>query len=192
MKEKLARLVKNKTFWIVTAIVVVLAVVFGIMLGVMLKSNEGNKLNYDNQIITIKVKGEKIGDYSFEQLTELSAAVTFDAIYKPSSNPTPVTRSYSGIYLKDLLEKLDIDLTDKTSVKFTGGDGMQKSYTIADVLEENNVYITSHVNGKPFNKGIQTLANTMPEEDGGPFVVIKAKEQFSNNRVKLLASIEVL
>lgn len=54
------------------------------------------------------------------------------------------------------------------------------------------MYIYAYlVNGKPFNKGIDPLAYSKEQEDGGPYVVIKAEDQVSQNRVKLLVEISV-
>lgn len=77
-------------------------------------------------------------------------------------------------------------------MRFTASDGMQKVYAIQDVTEEDNVFVANKVNGEFFNKGIDSLAYTKPQEDGGPYVVIRAKDSVSQNRVKLLVEICVI
>ncbi|MEG1663425.1 MAG: hypothetical protein RR338_05505, partial [Clostridia bacterium] len=63
--------------------------------------------------------------------------------------------------------------------------------SIQDVTKSGNVFIAYKVGGKEFNKGIVGNGNTLPEEDGGPYVVIRTSDSFSNNRVKLLVSVTV-
>jgi ATP sulfurylase len=185
MKKKL-----SKQNLIAIIIVAVFTVGFAILLPIYLKANEDERQIYSDQKIRIIAYGETIGEYTIEELIEYSPAVEFDATYKPSGKD-PIERTYTGIYMKDLLTAFGINLEDASSVLMTGSDGMQKVYTIADVNADGNVYISYLVNGKPFNSGIDAFAYTKPEEDGGPYVVIKAQDMFSQNRVKLLTTIEI-
>lgn len=172
-------------------IVAVLAVAFGSLLTVYLIKNRENRETYEQQKIRVLVGEQLIGEYTFEQLSALSAEKTFEAVYKPSGKPA-ISRQYSGIELKELFAALSIDLTGKQGVRFTASDGMQKVYAIQDVTEEDNVFVANKVNGEFFNKGIDSLAYTKPQEDGGPYVVIRAKDSVSQNRVKLLVEICVI
>lgn len=172
-------------------IIVALAVAFGVLLTVYLAKNRENRQIYEEQKIRILVGEQLVGEYTFQELSELSAEKNFNAVYKPSGKPA-ISRQYSGIELKGLLAALSIDLTDRQGVRFTASDGMQKVYTIQDVLEEGNVFVAHKVGGKYFNKGIDSLAYTKPQEDGGPYVVIRAKDAVSQNRVKLLVEICVI
>ena len=185
MKKKL-----SKQTIISIIIFAVFTVGFAILLPIYLKENADERQIYSDQKIRIIAYGEKIGEYTIEELIEYSPAVEFAATYKPSGKE-PIERTYTGIYMKDLLTALEINLEEAASVLMTASDGMQKAYSLADVNAEGNVYIAYLVNGKPFNSGIDAFAYTKPEEDGGPYVVIKAHDIFSQNRVKLLTTIEI-
>jgi hypothetical protein len=185
MKKKL-----KKTTKIALIIVIIITVAFGVLLGIYLNQNKENIEIYEEEKIRILENDILLGEYSFSELTAYSEEVDFDAIYKPSGK-VALEKTYSGIYLKDLFVNLDIDLTDKTAVYFTASDGLQKVYAIADILEEGNVYIADKVEGEYFNDGIDALAYSKPQEDGGPYVVIKAKDEVSQDRVKLLVEINI-
>lgn len=180
---------KNKNALIALIIVVVLVILFGVVLFFFLRENKGNREQYEKREIAITIEGQKTS-YTFEDLSNLSAPVEFDAVYKPS-NKQPIDKSYTGIELRDLLEKLGVDIEAIKQVTFVAKDGFEKVYRAEDVRKEGNVYIANKVNGKPFNEGIDPLAYNKEQEDGGPFVVIKAEDKFSQNRVKMLVEIIV-
>lgn len=171
-------------------IIVVITIAFVVMVPLYIKHNEGNKGLYEEKKIRIII-GDDVTEYSFDELIEYSPSVEFTAVYKPN-NMLPIQRTYSGIYLYDLLIALDVNLNDYTGAVFKASDGFQKAYTINEIMQADNVYIAYLVNGKEFNRGIDTLAYTKPEEDGGPFVVIKALDSTSQNRVKMLVEIKLI
>lgn len=166
-----------------------LIILFGVLLVLQLKENKKNKELYETSKIKIIITGEE-HEYTFEELSSLSQPVEFNAVYKPS-NKNPITKTYTGIELRLVLEALGCDMDSIGQVVFTAQDGLQKVYRASDVKKVNNVYIAYLVNGKPFNKGIDPLAYSKEQEDGGPYVVIKAEDQVSQNRVKLLVEISV-
>lgn len=178
-----------KTKIIAGCILGVLIILFGVLLFLQLQENKENKALYESSSVKIIIAGEE-HELSFEELSALSTPVGFDAVYKPS-NKSPITKTYTGIELRAVLEALGCDLDSINQVVFTAQDGLQKVYRASDVIKENNVYITYLVNGEPFNKGIDPMAYSKEQEDGGPYVIIKAEDQVSQNRVKLLVEISV-
>lgn len=174
---------------IALVILVVFSILFGVMLFVFMNENKKNVEQYEKREIAITINGER-EVYTFEELMEISQPVDFKAIYKPS-NKEPIEKTYTGIELRDLLEKLGADLENMKQITFTAKDGFQKVYRAEDVRKETNVFITHLVNGKPFNEGIDVMAYEKEQEDGGPFVVIKAEDKVSQNRVKMLVEIVV-
>lgn len=179
-------ILRNKKALIATIIIALLLIAFAILLPIYLKSNEENREIYEEQKIRILNNDVLVGEYTLEEIMELSPAVEFQAIFKPN-NALPIEKTYTGIYLKDLLVALDIDLVLTNSVQFKAMDGVQKIYTANDVLEENNVYIAFKVEGQLIKEGIGKVSG----DDGGPFVVIKAKDTVSKDRVKLLTEINI-
>ncbi|MGI6701916.1 MAG: hypothetical protein ACOX3U_05615 [Christensenellales bacterium] len=178
----------NKKTIIAISVFALLTIAFIVLLILFINNNEQNRDIYENEIIRIKAGESVIGEYNLNELLEYCPAVEFNAVYKPSGR-TPIQRTYTGIYLKDLLANMGIDLSLYETAQFTASDGMVKMYQISDITAEDNVFIAYLVQGKPFNKGIDALAYNKPEEDGGPFVVIKALDSVSQNRVKMLVEI---
>lgn len=178
----------SKKTIIAVSVVAALAVLFAILLPLYLKENKENRDLHEVDKIRVTAGGALIGEYTLEQITALVSPVEFQAVFKPSGR-SPIERTYEGVFLKDFLEALDIDLSDYSSVEFKASDGHVNLYPVADVLEDGNVYIAYKVNGKPFIKGIDPLIDKDTGEDGGTFVVIKAFDSVSQNRVKLLTEI---
>lgn len=96
-------------------------------------------------------------------------------------------KNYSGFELKDVLTHYGFSLEGVTTLTLTASDGYNRIYTIEEVLMENNVYITTECEGDALIKGI-TGGNA---DDGGPFLMIKRSDEFSNNRVKKFFKVEL-
>lgn len=184
------KIVMKKSTLIAVIIILVTAIAFAVALPLYLKSKEGLTENYIAEKIVFKNNGVSVGEYTVYELLEKCPSREFSAIYKPSGMSAK-TNVYTGIPLKELLAALGISLSGKTGVRFTAFDGRQIFYSVGDVVQENNVYIAFKVNGKNFKRGIDTL-NYKNAEDGGPFVVIKAKDSISQNRVRMLVEVEIL
>src|SRR5690554_2058041 len=134
-------------------IIIILIIIFAISLTFFLLSNKENRDLYLEQKIRITAFEQTLGEYELEKILELSPQTEFQATYKPN-NMKPIERTYTGVYLKDLITALNVDIESVNYIKFSASDGMQKVYSVDDIKEANNVYIAYLVNGKPFNKGI--------------------------------------
>lgn len=179
---------------VIAAIVIVsvLVVAFSVFLPLYLKNNSENRKLYKEHKIKITAYGKEIGAYSLNDFLALSGVAErdFEATYD-TSNSDAVRKTYTGIEVKKILLALNVDMASARAITFNGSDGMSKLYTPDDVIANDNVFIAYKVNGKPFNKGIKTQAYKEAEEDGGPFVIIKVSDTFSQHRCKLLVEIEV-
>ncbi|NLT18541.1 MAG: hypothetical protein GXY10_03945 [Clostridiales bacterium] len=173
-------------------IVGLLAIALAIFLPFYLKENEEERTLFENTEIKIVAYGEEIGVFSLEEMLAVEGVEekTFGAVYDTSSSE-PVEKSYTGIELKALLSGLQIDLSGARMVTFKASDGMNKVYSQQDVVKSNNVYIAYKVEGLEFNTGIDPLAYMKTNEDGGPFVIIKVEDPYSQNRCKLLVEIVI-
>jgi hypothetical protein len=184
------RIKVNKTTIIALVLIVVLAIGFGVGLYFLLDQNKDLRHLYENEEIRINIFGQELGVFTFAQLEALAPAENFNAVFKPSGRPA-IERVYLGIELRKLLAALGVDLNEISGVGFISSDGYQNIYPRDWVLQESEVFITVVYENKVFQKGISVLSS-YPEEDGGPFVVIKASDLFSNNRVRLLVEINVV
>lgn len=101
-----------------------LIILFGVLLVLQLKENKKNKELYETSKIKIIITGEE-HEYTFEELSSLSQPVEFNAVYKPS-NKNPITKTYTGIELRLVLEALGCDMDSIGQVVFTAQDGYKK------------------------------------------------------------------
>lgn len=182
----------SKPAIIAIIIVAVLIVGFAIFLPLYLKANAPQRELYAQEKIRFIAYGEDLGSYNLEELLALEGVEekTFKDIYDTSASE-PVEKTYTGIELKAVLKALNIDMTIARNVTFKASDGLNKLYPAEDVLTPDNVFIAYKVNGIEFNKGTVTSAYTQEGEDGGPYVVIRVSDTFSQHRCKLLTEINV-
>lgn len=180
----------KKSTLIAVIIIVLLAVAFSVMLPLYLNSKKDLEQSYLEEKIIIQNGEETVGEYTIYELIDLCSETEFQAVYKPSGM-TAETNSYKGVLIKDILTALNINLAGKTGLRCTAFDGVQKVYSISDVIDEDNLYIAYKVNGKLFKTGINAITYK-DSEDGGPYVIIKAKDSVSQNRLRMLVKIEVI
>lgn len=177
---------KKKSTIIAIIILVVAAIAFGVMVGLMLTNKEKA---VEGKII-IKI-GESETEYDYSALMErVGGEVDFQAVYKRNGK-VPVKKTYSGIELKAVFAGLNIDTQNAVGIRFTASDGLENMYPMEDVLMDGNVYIARLVEGIPFEKGILANGADLKTEDGGEFVVIKALDNVSQNRVRCMIKLEV-
>ena len=181
----------SKTTLTAIIIVIVLAAAFGGGLYFLLRDNEPYRDLFENNQLKINVNGEEIRIYTVDELTGLAGIKEFSAVYKPSSKD-PISRVYEGLELKAVLTAVGINISEVKSVSFRGYDGFTKGlFPLSDLYKDNEIFVAVKYGGKDFIRGIKPSGSTYPEEDGGPFVVIKASDVFSNDRVRGLAEINV-
>ncbi len=173
-------------------IIAVLLVAFSVFLPIYLKYNEPNRELFEEEVIRIVAYGSEVGIYTLEELLALDGvgAEDFLATYD-TSNSEPIEKTYTGIEIKSVLLALNVNLENARSVTFKASDGMTKTYSQQDIVNNNNVFIAYKVNGLDFNTGIDPFAYTKEAEDGGPYVVIKVSDAYSQNRCKLMVELEV-
>ena len=100
-----------------------------------------------------------------------------------SSGKPPVDTSYTGVELKALLENLEIDTAGKTQVITKAVDGYTVALSLAEVLEDDNVYIVYKRDGKDLG--------AREEGGSGPYQIVIRKDQFGQRWNKYLMEIEL-
>jgi hypothetical protein len=183
---------KNKITIIAISIIFVLGGIFGVALWYFLDDNEEQRELFRNEQIRIVVDGEIFGDFTFDELLEKGVQMgQFSAIFKPNQRQ-PIERQYEGIEVRDIFSALGIDLEAKSSIVFRASDGFRSSaYTISEVLTPNTVFIAVKYDGEEFIRGITAGFSPYPNEDGGPFVVIRRGDSTSQFRIRILTEISV-
>lgn len=186
--EKKGRRLSKETIAVIV-IVSVLVVAFAVFLPIFLRSGKDRRELYRENKIQLTIDG-KDTVYTIEEILALDGVEEeeFPAVYDTSISDR-FERTYTGFELKKLLKAVGVSLAEIRRVRFMASDGCERIYKAEDVLKDGNVYVAYKVNGKPFNEGIRELPDE--QEDGGPLVVIRASDQFSQDRCKLLVGITV-
>ncbi len=170
---------KNKK--IALAVIIILAVVL-IITAVLNKDGlDQRKDMLQDAKISIKLDGEEVSVATFEDIKSVGEE-EFEAVLD-TSNTEPQTFTYTGVQLKNILEKYDIDLNKSKAVILMAVDGYTVAYSADEVLQEGNVYVAYKRDGE----------DLLTKEEGGrgPYQTIVASDQFSNRRCKWLTTIEV-
>ncbi len=171
----------NKRVFVVSFVIIVLFVIMIVSIKLSQPSIQKQKeilanaeivlLNGDNEIV--------IGINDIYNSTVENFKAVLD-----TSTTDPVEQNYTGVQLKNILKRYNIDLSDKKAIVLSAVDGYSVAYSIEEVLLDKNVYITYKQDGK-FLKS--------REEDGrGPYESIVVFDKFSNRRCKWLTKIEVI
>ena len=105
-----------------------------------------------------------------------------DANYKTNLKPA-VQKRYTGASLRSVLDSLGVDYSEARRVSFSATDGYVSAAPIADALNEESCFIVIAEAGKPL--GNRASGGV------GPFMVIFAKERYSQRWCKLLYEITV-
>jgi len=94
-----------------------------------------------------------------------------------------VEQNYTGVQVKDILNRYNINLSDKKSIVISAVDGYSVAYSVDEVLLDKNVYITYKKDGK--------YLKNKDAGGRGPYESIVVSDKFSNRRCKWLTKIEV-
>ena len=168
---------KNKSILIT---ILVLVLLIGITAYIN-SSNAGEKKEMEEQaVVVFKADGTecKMGLAAIQKLKEEEVAANLKTNGKPAQKVT-----YVGVQLKQLIQTAGINTKGKSKVLVKAIDGYSVVLTLAEVLEDKNVYLVYKKDGKPLGK----------KADGGsgPYQVVILKDSFSQRWCKFVVEIEV-
>lgn len=154
--------------------IIILAVIVGVTAHLNLKTVEVKKELEENAEFIIKDNGKEIAKFNMKEIRSLGE-IDFSANLK-TNGKEPIPYTYTGVSLKKLFEKHEINLKDKSAIIVTSIDGYTVAVDINKVLEDDNVYLAYMREG-------EALGN---REDGGkgPYQMIISKDKFSQHWCK--------
>ncbi|HHU29205.1 MAG TPA: molybdopterin-dependent oxidoreductase [Firmicutes bacterium] len=164
----------------VAIILILLIVIVGVFAFLNREGLKDKKLSQENAIITIVADGTEY-EVSFTEIQELEE-VEFPAALRSSGKP-PVDTSYTGVELKDILEKKGIETTGKTQVITKAIDGYSVALSMEEVLANDNVYVVYKRDGKDLG--------TKEEGGSGPYQIVIRQDEFGQRWNKFLMEIEI-
>ena len=95
----------------------------------------------------------------------------------------PVPRKYTGVSLLSLFEYFHVDFTQAENVLFSAPDGFSSFIGIEQAADPENCFIVYKADGE--------LIGTRENGGDGPFMMILAKDPFSNRWCKYLMEVEL-
>jgi len=166
-------------------------IILTVIIILILVSTTGLYLNKDNikvnrelnedAVFLILVEGEEVASYTMTEIQELEEE-TFTATLDTSSTD-PKKYNYTGVLLKDIIHKAEVDLEDKKLVAVTGADSYTVGLSIDKLSEDDNVYLTYKREGLPLG--------TREDGGSGPYQLIIRKDQFSQNWCKYAVKADI-
>ena len=90
---------------------------------------------------------------------------------------------FAGVSLKSILDSLGIDYSSSRGISFMAADGYVSAILIAEALDEENCFIVFEEDGQPLG--------TRERGGRGPYMMIMAKDHFSQRWCKFLMEIVV-
>ncbi|SKC49268.1 molybdopterin-dependent oxidoreductase [Maledivibacter halophilus] len=165
----------------ITIIVVILVAIVGITSYLNLKSVEVKKELQEDAKFIIKENGKEVATLDMKEIRTLGEREFKANLKKDGKDPIPYT--YTGVPLKNIFEKYNISLEDKSAVIVSAVDGYTVAVDLNKVLEEDNVYLAYMREG-------QSIGN---RENGGkgPYQMIISKDQFSQHWCKFAVEADV-
>jgi DMSO/TMAO reductase YedYZ molybdopterin-dependent catalytic subunit len=168
---------KKRIIFIIIGLIVVIGVT-----GHFNKSYiKGKNTMQEKELLTIKKDGKEVGTFDKEDLKNLGE-ISFDANLKSSGKPAE-KHTYAGVPVKKIFDAKHIVLSDENVVIVQGLDGYTVALGIDEIMQEDNVYITYKMDGKPLGK--------KGEGGKGPYQIVIRKDPFSQRWCKFVEEIRV-
>lgn len=165
---------------IVTVVVVALIITASIFAVINKNNTEKMLAGMESEFFEIIAEG-KTYKVDMALINEIGTD-EIDAIYKKSGMPASET-VFSGVSFKSLLEELDIKYENMKSAVFYAIDGYASAISIEEATDSEQTFIVIKQEGR--------LLGNSTDGGKGPFMMILAKDQFSQRWTKFLIKVEI-
>lgn len=165
----------------VTSAIVILVVIVGITAYLNQASIADKKEMQEEELVSFQGNGEEVNRVNLEFIKK-QGEVTFNKELD-TSDSDPVTHSYTGVPLKNVIKAVGIDLDGKGQVIVKAIDGYTVALTLQEVLENDNVYLVYKDDGE-YLKG-------KSEGGTGPFKTVIREDQFGQRWCKFVTEVNV-
>lgn len=166
---------------ILPIIIIVLIVVVSISAYLNKQSVQEKKEMMQEAKFQIIIDDKSVAEPNMEEIMNMDP-VQYEANINKSGKD-PVTHNFTGVPLINILEKYKVDLSEKLQVIATAVDGYTVAYSISEVKDKDNIYITYKMDDKLLG----------PKEEGGrgPFMLVVREDPFSQRWCKFLIEVKV-
>ncbi len=171
---------KRRNIIIILSIVVLLIIV-----GVFTYLNAGNigekKQLEESETISVKLSGNEIGKADMDFIKS-AGEKEFSAVMD-TSDSGPEEHYYTGVLMKNVLEKMGVKVEDYKMFSVKAIDGYTVAFKTEEIQDDDDVYIAYKENGKDLG--------TKSSGGKGPYQIIVRKDQFSTRWCKFAVEIEL-
>jgi DMSO/TMAO reductase YedYZ molybdopterin-dependent catalytic subunit len=171
----------SKNTKILTGIILILLVISSIGIFLNRDNIRRNRELNENAVFEIYEEGQLSASYTMEEIMAMGEE-NFNATLDTSSTD-PKEFEYTGVLLREILKKADINLEEKELAAVTGADGYTVAVSMDKIMEEDNVYLSYKIQGKPLG--------TRDDDGSGPYQLIIRKDQFSQNWCKYAVKADI-
>ncbi len=170
---------KNNQTKIVIIVIAVLLVLVCVLAALNAKSVEAKKAMLEAQTFTISTES-KTYEVNMDMINSIGIQ-DISANLKRNGKAAE-EKVYQGVPFKAIIDKLSIDSQGVQSFIFTAADGYASAVTKDKAMDDKNCFVVTSVGGKALGS----------KENGGsgPFMMILAKEQFSQQWCKFLIEVK--
>jgi len=172
---------KKRNLIIIGSILGILIIVVAVF-AVLNAGNIGEKKELEaDKTIIIKSADNEIGKADMDFI--ISAGQKEFTAIMDTSKTGPKEHSFTGVLLKDVLEKMGINIDDYTMFTVKAIDGYTVAFENGEVKDDDNIYIAYKMDGKELG--------TKASGGNGPYQVIVRKDQFSQRWCKFVVEINL-
>jgi len=171
----------NKQFKLIVGIILILVLTMGVTTYLNKNHVETSKALNEDAIFMIKDKDQVVKSYTMSQIQALGEVEVIAT--KDTSNSGPEDHTYTGVPLIKIYEDAGVQVSEGDTVINLAADGYTVALKAQKVIDEENVILTYKVDGK--------FLGNHGEGGNGPYMIIVAKDQFSQFWCKYALSSEI-
>ncbi|MCL2671827.1 MAG: molybdopterin-dependent oxidoreductase [Clostridiales bacterium] len=168
----------NKNTKIIICVIIALVIVVAVF-ALLHRSALAPKIEAQAEGYFLIYAGDAEYRVTMEDVEALSP-FEIEANYKKSGKAAE-TRTYTGVSLAEIVESLGMDISGFSSVAFTAADGYASALSLAEAMNGENCFIVIAADGEPLG--------SKADGGGGPFMMILARDQFSQRWCKFLLDV---
>jgi len=172
---------KKRNIIIISTVSIILLIIVAVFAFLNAGNVREKKNLEESKTISIKSGGIEIRKIDMEFIKS-AGEKDFSAIMD-TSDSEPQEHYYTGVPLKNALQKAGVDIGDYKMFSVKAIDGYVVAFNKEEIADDDNIYIVYKENGKDLG--------TKSSGGRGPYQVIVRKDQFSMRWCKYVVEIEL-
>jgi hypothetical protein len=166
---------------VIIATLAILLIIVAVFAYLNARDIGGKKQLAEEESILVKFDGSEIGRVDMDFIKN-AGEKEFTAV-ADTSDSGPEENYYTGVLMRDILEKMGIDIDDYSTFSVKAVDGYTVAFDVEEIRDKDNIYIAYMENGRYLGTG--------DSGGSGPYQAIVRKDPFSNRWCKFVVEIEL-